>query len=519
MTKDTVVDLCFVQQHSDDTNANKDDDNVCQACTSSCNIYLQSGKCIKTRSIVLTLSMRQPILPAWVKAADHPPALSSSFLSWMLPKNSNLQESIPGKHVFIVGGGMTAAQLAINALANQRASRVTLVARRPLLKREFECDVGWWGNRCLNSFWQEEDPENKLKMCRLARLQASIHSALWKTLLEKVREGLLCVLEGFEVENILAMRDGENEWNVSLKRTEMQSATRKQSMTDFQSAVGLHENTMSAASHCTVDDCNNIVKNVHIVWLACGKAFNASTHPLLLRIQQQCPTKLISGYPVIDQETCLWPGAPIYLAGRAAMLAVGPSAGDFAGMRLAAERIVKSLKRLGYAGEPEWQQAKSRLDKLLSQALPSLVAPSDSSENREVKKCLLALEEEGIMFVDHKPKQKVSRPNHLIDISDIDGALPRQEVQKFVFTDDDFEVCVILTLPEPIARENVRSRITERSLEIWAIGEQGAYRLYVPSLYGKVLPQRSSIIVKESKNRVIICLYKERDAEWRFLKS
>lgn len=48
--------------------------------------------------------------------------------------------------------------------------------------------------------------------------------------------------------------------------------------------------------------------------------------PLLARLQQQLPTQLHGGFPVLH-DTCLaWPGAPLFVLGPLALLALGPIA-------------------------------------------------------------------------------------------------------------------------------------------------------------------------------------------------
>lgn len=49
----------------------------------------------------------------------------------------------------------------------------------------------------------------------------------------------------------------------------------------------------------------------------------------------------------------------------------------------------------------------------------------------------------------------MAKPDHLIDVSDLPASLPRVELQHYKFSDDDFEVCVILELPEAVAAEQV----------------------------------------------------------------
>ena len=49
---------------------------------------------------------------------------------------------------------------------------------------------------------------------------------------------------------------------------------------------------------------------------------------LLSHLQAICPTKIVGGYPVLDDSTLAWPGLPLFLLGRSAMLSLGPGAGN-----------------------------------------------------------------------------------------------------------------------------------------------------------------------------------------------
>lgn len=62
-------------------------------------------------------------------------------------------------------------------------------------------------------------------------------------------------------------------------------------------------------------------------WVACGSAYHVERDPLLAGLQRQAPAPLVGGYPLLDDATLAWPGAPVLVAGRAAMLSLGPSAG------------------------------------------------------------------------------------------------------------------------------------------------------------------------------------------------
>ena len=62
----------------------------------------------------------------------------------------------------------------------------------------------------------------------------------------------------------------------------------------------------------------------------------------------------------------------------------------------------------------------------------------------------------------------------------------------------------------------VRMRFEASSVEMWAIGSR-AYRLYVPQLYGNIVPSKCKLRIRQKK--VTLQLRKTSDAEWRFLRG
>ncbi len=67
-----------------------------------------------------------------------------------------------------------------------------------------------------------------------------------------------------------------------------------------------------------------------ILWLATGTAVDVMADPLLSQLQTISPTKVVGGYPVLDEATLAWPGLPLFLLSRSAMLSIGPGAGKIA---------------------------------------------------------------------------------------------------------------------------------------------------------------------------------------------
>jgi hypothetical protein len=545
------------------------------------NVRLASGAVIPASAVIVATGCSQPIIPSWARHAlspsSSPLANDAAQQKKRFPAIATWNDvdtsSATHRDVVIVGGGTTAALLALEAVS-KGASEVTLLSRRPLLSQPFDCAVGWWGNKHLNAFWQERDPEQRMRLCRKARMQGSISPDVWDDLVEAAANGSIRVLQGVEIAEAMVVmddddskKDGIGRWKAVLQRTEGLQSLGKCEKNAFEQAMATalvaakgtesHQkaghnppdeikdeyslsnlsiaspsSSSSSSSPATAtattqqqQPASHQTLRPHLIWLACGASHNAATHPLFAALQPRCPTRIVGGYPVLDQETCLWPGAPVYVVGKDALLAMGPCAGGMAGMRLAADRIAKSLKKLRYAGNAtEWDAAKERTADMVA---------SSTSVSRNAGVALagkqggangssdwyLQLEEDGQMWIEPKPKRSVTRPMRMVDVSDLEKTLPRHEIQRFSFSDDDFEICVTLQLPERVEEAHVRSVITETSLDVWCIGAQGAYRLHVPKLYGKVLPSRCRVRAKPEKNKVFIILFKEKDAEWRFLKS
>lgn len=68
------------------------------------------------------------------------------------------QTEIRNKRIAIIGGGMTALNLALSA-CEKGAKKAVVIARHKLKTQEQSCDPGWTGNKFLgpfksNSSWQ-----------------------------------------------------------------------------------------------------------------------------------------------------------------------------------------------------------------------------------------------------------------------------------------------------------------------------------------------------------------------------
>lgn len=445
-----------------------------------------------TRSVVIACSCTRPVIPQSFKA--------------VIPESHSVNKVGSSENIVIIGGGMTAALTALREFRNADPStglRVTLLARRPLRKAAFSCDVGWWGIKYLHQFWQDTDPLNRLQSCRLARPSASLTPHVFDELAAAVAHsaGRLKVLEG-----VIGYTDEYNEQlngNVIVKVTPATVVEDIKSPTQFQRQVASLIPEFSSRDEASTDEiCASKLL------FCCGNAFDTAHHPLLSLLQPRPQT--VGGYPVLNMNTCEWPGLPgVFVIGAGAMLAVGPAARELAGIRLAAERIAAAIVRGIRYEVKKSEDVKVRVEDAKSNCIV---------ENFWVEECL------GPRWAVKTPRPKVCQPP--VDRIDLEketsysSSLPKKQVPKVSLLEDEdspFEVNVLLTVPEKVNKENVKILFTQRSVDVWIIGTEAAYSLYVPRLYGAIVPKRCSFSV--SKNRVTLRLFKERDIEWKFLKG
>src|SRR5882757_3051602 len=208
------------------------------------------------------------------------------------------QADVAGRRIVVVGGGLTAAQLAVAAV--HRGASVRLLARRRLVQRDLDVEPMWLG-RALPAFHRVRDPRLRADIARRARGGGSIPATTRTQLARCAADtGRLRLHEDSPVESI---EPHSGHWLVATER-------------------GTH----------SADE----------VWLATGHRLHLDNEPMLSWVGRRCPTQTAAGLPVTGPDL-RWPGTHIYLCGGLATLAVGPTARNLAGARMAAERICASI--------------------------------------------------------------------------------------------------------------------------------------------------------------------------------
>ncbi|KAK9863312.1 hypothetical protein WJX84_007109 [Apatococcus fuscideae] len=368
-------------------------------------LTLSDQREIKTKAVVYTETPAVPVVPTWARSLWHsggqqqegcPCIQHSSQLDVRDGRTS-------GQRVAVVGGGMTAASLALAATA-AGAAHVHLISRRQLQEQEQEVDPGW----------------------------------------------------------------------------------------------------SKASDHQDEQDGSGDELPVDCIWLATGSSPDAMACPFLTSVQQQWPTRLLGGYPCLQDASLAWPGIPLLFIGRMTLLSQGPAAALMPGMRKAADIVMASLLQhlTGSRGPGRLNGGTTADDHD-----PSVSRPDDAD---------ITLDGCGLMPEQLISKVHVRTNPHIIDVSDLPASMERLEIQKYNFADDEFEVMVLFDLPEPVSKDQVRVRFETSSVEMWATGRQ-AYRLYIPRLYGTIVPSKCNLRIRHCK--IALQLRKTSDAEWRFLRG
>jgi hypothetical protein len=217
-----------------------------------------------------------------------------------------------GRHITIVGAGLTAAHLGVGAI--ERGAEVALVSRRHLRQSMFDTDPGWLGPKQLRRYHRTADPRARLRACLEARDGGSVPP--W----------MLRRLRGFEATG--ALRICTNTQVTAL-------GARGDATFDVETSDG--------ARLFSTD-----------VWLATGTDPALQDHPLTAALVRHSPTTSVDGWPVLD-PVLRWPGTPVHLLGRPAMLALGPAAGNLWGARVGAEIVADHL-RVALGADATWRR-------------------------------------------------------------------------------------------------------------------------------------------------------------------
>lgn len=332
---------------------------------------------VAERVVIATGSQGKPRIPAWVQQAvvaqgvcppsspatvDWPALLRETFRSSLLhtcqlpsfqpqaPPGATwkadaaadvhtaetgwLRPHLAGKHIVIVGGGLTSAHLVLVALAAGCAS-VTLVVRRDtMLVKQFDLGLSWMtrARPALQYQYWCLSPEERVRNMRAARGGGSVSPEVHQRLLQAVKDskGRARIMTGMEVCQAEYAGDPvspSTAWTLSVQRTTSCGGTGPMR------AMGCEGGSMQVSAD--------------LVILATGCAVDVRDESLFADLLASCPPPsdpLAGGLPLLDAELRWSPSVPVYLCGVWAAHQLGPDALNLMGGQNAAKRLWPVLR-------------------------------------------------------------------------------------------------------------------------------------------------------------------------------
>ena len=214
----------------------------------------------------------------------------------------DVRMSPDGGHVVVIGGGLSAAHLCTGAAAN--GADVTLLARSRLRVRRYDTHPTWLGPKKLRPFRAELDPVIRYRMLTQARGGGTMPHRNRVALQHLEEEGQLRLRERCQLTGI---------------------------------------ETAGDRLRLCLDDAETVLADE--LWCATGGFVDVSSDPLLEQLRRRYPVATAGGLPDLTAALA-WPGTNVHLAGAAAGLVLGPTAGNLIGHRRAAQRITAALRGL-----------------------------------------------------------------------------------------------------------------------------------------------------------------------------
>ena len=488
-------------------------------------LTLDSGKAFLAARCVWTPKFSRPLVPSWVIEArasyarshtDYDGQNASCGIMSTRDVDVSAEDTVRDKSILIVGGGWTAATLAL-AAQSKGAKFVTLMSRRKIVVSEFECDVKYFGYKGLREFLAGGDAQSRAKSLESCKTQASMNEHTHRRLREAEAHNAgsqECNLTVFEQKTVTGARwgDEEGKWLVTSKPTddakiefesEQFRAYRDEGIEPSPQALAAFEREETTA----YDE----------IWLACGELVDLASDSVLQTLVETTPVEIAKGFPLLVEEDfedvherglkaaagggggCRWPGTSLYVIGAYASLTMGPCADLPVGHRVAAKQIIDVMKKhqkMVLRGKNPYRCAVD---------LSKVVRTPERGESFErIKRLPIELSDKG-----------------LIDINNMLGGMDmeRVELDHYELYEEDMFADVRLKLPEAIDAHDVYVCFENRAVEMWAIGKKRVYRFFIRKLYKEVISDKCSYKVYLNKQRVVIRLHKFSNHYWQYLKG
>ena len=256
-------------------------------------IQTSTGEEVETQQVILALGPpEQTEWPGWAP-------VDNSKIGHVFDVNSEAVHPRGDEEVLIVGGGITAAQLAVRY--TRQGNRVRMLSSHSLRKRQFDSAPGWLGPKFLAGFNQVQSKTRRREIIQEARYRGSIPSDVFRKLHSRVRSGAIILQRG-QVDSLVC----GSRLQAFLKEGSTIETDRVVLATGFRNMI---------PGGALVSD---LKQHLELPCAPCG-------------------------YPIVDRDL-RWHDR-VFAAGALGELELGPAARNIAGARMAGQRIAAVAKQ------------------------------------------------------------------------------------------------------------------------------------------------------------------------------
>lgn len=277
-------------------------------------LEMEDGASYRSRAVVIAANPARPVQPHWARRAtpEAPPVFHSTQI------DLRAEDALAGRHVTIVGGGVTAGHLAVGAARG--GADVTLLSRLPLRRQPFDVPDRWFRAGQAQRFDRTRTPGQRLEHIRQER------------------------------------RGTIPPWLAA--QLDAPGGTGEPQLPDAAEAplFGVPEapQPLAGTITCRVGEIGSLLAGrvstiegdqwaADEVWLATGTRTVIDALPFVAPLRQQHPLEIHEGFPLLGAGL-RWPGLPIWFTGAPTALELGPLAPNLAGARVAARTIAPQVK-------------------------------------------------------------------------------------------------------------------------------------------------------------------------------
>lgn len=234
--------------------------------------------------------------------------------------------------VVIVGGGLTAAQLA-HVAVKSGIDNVYLLLRNGIKIKHFDFHLDWvtkYRNVKQSAFYMKDTDQERWEMIQNAREGGSFNPEYYKIVMNHVKNGRLDLKTNCSIKN--------QSWNHELKTWNLKLELKKIDKSTNETKYTYHE-----------------LDNVDYIYFATGVAADVPSLPFMKPIIESHKIDFVSGLPCLTDNLQWNNQIPLFMTGKNAFLRMGPVSANLAGARLGAERIGWWIEELRERNYFNWQ--------------------------------------------------------------------------------------------------------------------------------------------------------------------